>query len=170
MGKKYKYKSVDFQKIADNVNLVKLSSIYDNPCGDVAYAEVNDVILDALISDTRANESYNRYVRDWEIAGAFNETNGTLIVSKDQSKVENEDEKKQIIQLFGMLSVTQRRRLYLYIQDKMTYEEIAELDGVSIASTYRSFLRAFQHLRKYGQFLQGVSVSNWVELLIAPIF
>lgn len=49
----YKDKKVEFGKVGENANCIKLSSIYDNNCSSQEYVVVDDEMLEYLIAETR---------------------------------------------------------------------------------------------------------------------
>ena len=168
--KVFDYKKVESKKIANDVNLVKLSSIYDNPCGGIEYAEVSDFILAVLENETRKSDDQERTLRNHEMSFAFDETNGTLIWDNDEYEIDSEKDIEKLKRIFGRLTDNQRRRLYLYFKDQMTFEEIACVEGVTYTTVFYSCKVALNLLKKHVHFLQEVSVKNWIELLNLPIF
>ena len=160
-----KYRKIEYIKKDKNVNLVRLDSAYDNNCADTEYAEVSDAVLEVLVTDTRETENAERKARDYLIADAFDESNGTQIAVYDHYAVDSEQEKTELLKIFGMMSDCQRRRLYLHIERKMTYAEIAQIENVDGSAVYQSCKSALKFLHQYGDFLQSVSLKNWIELL-----
>ena len=59
----YKDKKLEFVKVGENANRVKLSSIYDNNCSSQENVVVDDEMLEYLIAETRKANANERSFR-----------------------------------------------------------------------------------------------------------
>ena len=167
----YKDKKVEFVKVGENANRVKLSSIYDNNCSSQEYVVVDDEMLEYLIAATRKANANERSFRRHFICLPEEDTVAAKIGAVTASAEEkyfteaDTDELSQILAILSTLTNAQRRRIYKHFKENLSFEEIGRSEGVSASAIKRSCEIAFQKLKPYGDFLQSTMIIRWVDLL-----
>lgn len=170
------YRKLTYIKKGNGVNLVKLSSVYDNNCSAQEYKAVDDRVLDFMIENDRYIEKLERADRS-NIAVSYNDeigncNNAAGFSHSEKYYYEREEEQQKIRDhlaelkaVFDELSDKQRSRIYLFVYYEMSYTEIAKYEGVSAATVQSTCERAFSKLREYSDILQKDIVESWIDLL-----
>ncbi|MCH5204992.1 MAG: sigma-70 family RNA polymerase sigma factor [Oscillospiraceae bacterium] len=168
----YKGNKVEFVKVGENANRVKLSSIYDNNCSSQEYVIVDDEMLEYLIKSEQQFNASRRTMDNHVIALPEDETAAAKMGVMDTSAEEkyfSEFDKEQIHQIqliLSELSEKQRKRLYMRFHLNMSYTKIARIEGSTIVTVRESCERTIKRLKKYSDFLQDCTIKSWVNLLI----
>ncbi len=172
-------KVIKYEKIAKDKNLVTLATAYDHNCSRQQTVEVSDAVLAVMLRYEKLENKYGRNQRnhredmpdnDYDAAkkGLVMPSADEMLEAEELRKEEEakiEAEKKHIIEIASLLTVKERRRVYMFAKKGLNYSEIAELDGVSTAAVTLSCKNAYRKLEPYRNFLQNTRVSEWVDLL-----
>ena len=67
---------VEFTKIGENANLVKLASDYDNNCSAEKVVIVSDAVLEYMLQSDRDMNALARRERDHTISGCYDDGKG----------------------------------------------------------------------------------------------
>lgn len=167
----YKDNKVEFVKVGENVNRVKLSSIYANNCSDQEYVIVDDEMLEYLIvSEQKENNKERRFRRHY-VALPDDETAAakmgavTSSVEEDFLSKADAEELKKLQAIISLLTSAQRRRIYKRFKENLSFEDIGRSEGVSASAIKRSCEIAFKKLKPYCDFLQNIAPIKWIDLL-----
>lgn len=174
---------VEYIKLGDDMYQVKLSSIYDTNCADQEYLIVNGELLAFILDSEKKVAAMHRTDRNHCISVNYNdEIGGALnleelaVVEENYSFLSEEDpalHEQELIKLKAIineLTDLQRNRLYVHIVYQKTMEEIAACEGVTDEAVRKSCDAAKKRLRKHGDFLQKMSIKEWLYLLKTPNF
>ncbi|MCM1167136.1 MAG: hypothetical protein NC299_17515 [Lachnospiraceae bacterium] len=138
---RYEDKKVEFVKLGENANRVKLSSVYDNNCSEGEYVIVNDDVLEVLQQPEREYERERsrrrRHGNKFIYLGNdenFDAKLGLTVNAPDEA-VESKMYLEHIRQFFED-KVYERGMLY-FLQN-YSLKEIAEMDGVSEVAVFKS--------------------------------
>ena len=166
-----KDKKVEFIKVGENANRVKLLSLYDNNCSSQEYVVVDDEMLEYLIAATRkANANERRYRRHFiclpeedTVAAKI----GVVTASAEEKYLTEAGtvELSKILTILSTLTNAQRRRIYKRFNENLSFEEIGRSEGVSASVIKRSCEITFQKLKPYVDFLQHTMIIRWMDLL-----
>lgn len=169
-------KKVAFENVAEDINTVKLNTAYDHNCSEQDECDVSDKILDVIMTDERKNINSGRTERNHRVNMPTNDCEaakmGLTLPSAEEVFFEEDEmaegikEEGTILEIFSHLTQTQKRRLFLMYNDKLSVAEIAELEGVGEWSIRDSIRIAIEKLRKHGKFLQEAKSKSWTDLLI----
>ena len=169
-------RNIEFEKLGENINEVKLSSAYDHNCSEQQSEVVTDEMLDNMIDSDNDLANKNRYDRKQRVD--MSKTDKEMVklgltlpsaedvVIAEEEQEEGRKEEKRILEIFSHLTEIQRRRLFLMYNDNLSVAEIAELEGVGEWSIRDSIRIAIKNLREHGDFLQKTKAKNWSDLLI----
>ncbi len=174
----YEEKKIAFERVAENVNVVKLASVYDHNCSEEDTVILNDVQLQALLDDQKEWENSNHRQRDY--AELFPKTDSdseqaeitvpsaedTYIEIETLEAIDPDNEKKVLLKIFSKFTDKQRRRLYLNAKKGLTYDEIAEVEGVGMSTVRDSIKAAENKLKMHRELLLNLTLQNWLDLLI----
>ena len=178
-------KKISYKKIGENKYLVNLSTAYDNNCSEQETVEVTGEVLAVMLNYERGEKNFKRKERryhrvdmpsnDYEAAkeGLVLPSAEDSYVLKEEKKADEikaEEEESTLIGILSKLTKTERRRLYLISHKKLSYEEIAALDGVTRQAVRGSCLNAKRKIEPYSDFLQTTVVNDWTSLLICTKF
>lgn len=178
----FEYKRVEYERVADNVNIVKLSSVYDNPCGNAAFAVVNDETMKYIINITKKTQALYRTERNHLVFNNYDETWGgpanqqALVEDGDYSFIKDRLRESYQVQLRKCKSIikeltnSQRDRFYVYSVYGLKLETIAECEGVSIEAVRKSCDIARDKLKMHSHFLLTFREREWANLLKSPNF
>lgn len=167
----YKDKKIEFVKVGENANRVKLSSIYDNNCSSQEYVIVDDEMLEYLIAEEHKANTMDRNFRNHFVGFPDDETAAAKMGAKTVSAEEkyfteaDTEELSKIIAILSTLTDAQRRRIYKRFKENLSFEEIGRAEGVSASAIKRSCEIAFKKLKPYSDFLQRTAIIMWVDLL-----
>ena len=169
---RYEDKKVEFEKVGENVNRVKLSSIYDHNCSSQEYVIVDDEMLKYLIESEMKFNTNRRTKSNHVVALPEDETAaakmGAVVESEEEIFFSEVDEllKQKVLKVLARLSVSQRRRLYMRFRENKSYTVIGREEGLTAAAISASCIRAIKKLKKYGKILQKVPINTWLDWLI----
>ncbi len=155
----------------NDVNFIKLSSVYDRNCSEKDYAEINDEILKFMIDDERNTSSVENYWRKKTTSLVEDNNSPTSLTINEMPTDEkyfiekNDEEINKILGILSVLTKRQRRRLYMRFKYEMTYKQIGKHEGVALTSVQESCERALENLKPFGNILQNTVLNNWVDLL-----
>lgn len=170
------YRKITYIKKDNGVNLVKLSSEYDNNCSAQEYESVDDKILNYMIENDRYIDklertergngviSYNDEIGNCNNIAAFSQ-NEKYYYEREEEEQKEKEHLAELKTIFDMLSDKQRSRIYMYIYYKMSYTKIAKYENVSVAAVQSSCERAFAKLKENSDILQKGIAKSWIELL-----
>ncbi len=170
------YRKINYVKKDNGINLVKLSSEYDNNCSEQEYEAVDDKTLNYMIENDRYIDnlertergniviSYNDEIGNCNNIAAFSQNEKYYYEREEEERKENEH-LAELQTVFDKLSDKQRSRIYMYICYEMSYTDIAKYENVSVAAVQSSCERAFAKLKEYGDILQICIAKSWIELL-----
>ncbi len=167
-----KERKIEFIKIGENRNLIRLSTAYDTNCSEYDYAEVNDETLEYMLSSEKEMASKNRNYRGNTIPYPEQDKEAVkagLITQSTEEHYFNEFDKEEIQKILNILSLLtdcQRKRIYLHFKQKLTYRQIAEKEGVGYTAVHHSCDEGIKKLKQYYHFLQKTDIINWIDLLI----
>lgn len=168
----YKDKKVEYVKVGENANRVKLSSIYDHNCSSKEYVIVDDEILAYLIESEQKINADRRTKDNHVIELPEDETAAGKMGAIDKSAEEkffselDDEQIRRIRLIISELTIRQRKRLYMKFRLNMSYTQIARIEGSALVTVRESCERAFKKLRKHRDFLQDCSIKSWVDWLI----
>lgn len=167
---RFEDKKVEFVKVGENVNRIKLSSIYDHNCSSQEFVIVDDEMLEYLIESEMEFNANRRTKDNHVVALPEDETAaakmGAVVKSEEEKYfAATEDEKKKVLDILSLLTPCQRRRLYLRFKNHLTYKAVGKMEGVSGSAIKRSCELAFEKLKPHCDFLQKVTCIKWVDLL-----
>lgn len=154
----YKDSKVEFVKASENVNSVKLSSIYANNCSSLKYVIVDDEMLEYLItSEQKENNKERRFHRhyialpDNETAAAKMGAMTSSVEEKFLSKADTE-EMERILAIISSLT-----------KENLSFEDIGRAEGVSASAIKHSVEIAFTKLKPYSDFYKvWPPQSGWI--------
>ena len=155
----YKDKKVEFVKVGENANCIKLSNIYDNNCSSQEYVVVDDEMLEYLIAETRKANANERSFRRHFVCLPEEDTVaakiGAVTASAEEKYLTEADaeELNKVLTIFSTLTNAQRRRIYKRFKENLSFEEIGRSEGVGASAIKRSCENAFQKLKPYVDFL-----------------
>ncbi len=167
-----KERKIEFIKIGENRNLIRLSTAYDTNCSECDYVEVNDETLEYMLSSEKEMASKNRNYRGNTIPYPEQDKDinqiGLITCSAEDYffNEHNNEEAQEILNVLSLLTDCQRRRIFLYFRLKLTYKEIGKRENVSIGTVQSSIKLALEKLWEYRHFLQNVNIIRWLDLLI----
>lgn len=167
----YKDSKVEFVKVGENANRIKLSSIYPNNCSSQEYVIVDDEMLEYLIESEQKENNKERRFRRHYVALPEDETAAAkmgAITSSVEEKYfaeSDEDEISRILEILSLLTACQRKRLYLRFKENLTYKAIGKMEGVGLTTVQSSCELALEKLKPYSDFLQNATTARWVDLL-----
>lgn len=173
---------VEFTKLGENANLIKLASAYDTNCSNEEYTIVNDEVLELMLQSDRAYNALARRERYHAIPSSFDDEKisqrnlDAFAVEEQYSFLLAEEdelfqEQLSLIQtICSELTDVQRDRLYIHCVYGMNLEVIASFEGVSIEAVSKSCEIAKQKLQKHRHFLLSVRGGKWAHLLKSPNF
>lgn len=163
---------IDFIRIGENKNLVRLSTAYNNNCSEQEYVEVNDETLEYMLLNEKEISSKNRNFRRKTIP-VPEEDNKAAKVGLINSSAEDcyfckydKEEISKILDILSLLTKCERRRIYLHYKLGLTYKEIGKLDKVGCTAIHHCCNKGIKKLRPYYHFLQKTHVVDWMDLLI----
>lgn len=139
----YKDNKVEFVKVCENVNRVKLSSIYPDNCSKQEYVIVDDDTLEYLIAEELKANAEERRLRRHFVALPEDETAAAKMGAMTASAEEryfteaNAEELNKIIVIISTLTRAQRRRIYKRFKENLSFEEIGRDEGVSASAIKR---------------------------------
>lgn len=169
---RYEERKVEFVKISENVNRVKLSSIYPNNCSSQEYVIVDDEMLAYLIESEKEFNAKRRTKDNHVVALPDDETAAAKMGAKDASAEEkffSESDKEQIEHILLILSELtdkQRKRLYMKFCLKMSYTEIARIECSALVTVRESCERAINRLKEHSEFFKNCTIKTWADWLI----
>ncbi len=169
---RYEDRKVEFVKISENVNRVKLSSIYENNCSSQEYVIVDDETLEYLVASERKFSADRRTKSNHVVALPEDETAAAKMGAMDKSAEEkffSESDKEQIdyiLHILSELTYKQRKRLYMKFRLNMSYAEIARTEKAALVTVRESCERAVNRLKKHSDFLKNCTIKSWVDWLI----
>lgn len=173
MSKKFITKrEVEYIKVRENVNLVKLSTAYDTNCSDEEFTAVDDKTLRFILQYEKRVTSQDSYISQKEVSVSYDDSNGKFLSNAKGYYEEDfytEDKQKQaelITEIFSSLSDKQRKRLYMRYKLNMSYIKIGKIEGKAPSSIMESCNRALKRLQKHGKYLSKLDIKMWVDLLI----
>lgn len=167
----YKDKKVEYVKVGENANRVKLSSVYDNNCSSQEYVVVDDAMLEYLIAETHKANANERRFRRHVVCLPEEDTIvakiGSVTVSAEEKYLTEADteELSKILTILSTLTNAQRRRIYKRFKENLSFEEIGRSEGVSASAIKRSCEIAFKKLKPYVDFLRHTMIIRWMDLL-----
>lgn len=169
---RFEDKKVEFEKVGENVNRVKLSSIYGHNCSSQEYVIVDDEMLKYLIKSEMKFNANRRTKDNHVVALPEDETAAAKMGAMDKSAEEkffSESDKEQIEHILLILSELtnkQRKRLYMKFRLNMSYAEIARTEKAALVTVRESCERAVNRLKKHSEFLKNCTMKSWVDWLI----
>lgn len=148
MGRKF-FKIIKFQKMANGLYRVKLSSVYNKNCSEKKYLDVDDKTLEGL--KFLAREDRRQETNDYRHLSIFSydELGKDIIVDSAEDKYIEQIESMQLREALMQLDPLVRRRFIRRYLFGMSCEEISRLDGVSRAAVSLSIKNAKIFLRSY---------------------
>lgn len=166
-------KKLIYIKKAENVNVITLSSEYDNNCSEQEYVVVDDKILDFMLKDDRRVASSERTNRS-HISSLYIDDDRTMekveakSISAEESffKIHDDEQEYKIKRVFNTLTILQRKRIYMKFCLGMTYTDIGLYEGKSVNSVRESCERAISKLSEYSDILLKCELKSWADLLI----
>lgn len=162
-----------YTRLGDNKNEVLLSSIYPNNCSAEEYVTVTDEVLEVLIAGEKRVANMARYAREHETAMPYDDAIEVKIpVVEEQYSFDREEQEHQkkifreeLRVIFDQLTDKQRARVYLHIKYGMTFDAIAELEGIAQSTVQESCSNAYKKLKKHRAILLKRADKSWIELL-----
>ena len=152
MNKYVKDKKVRFEKIENGENRVILSSVYEINCSEEITVDVSDEVLLCLEAFARAENNYNRRLRNNPDTVEFDEIkHGEMFGCCEKSFEEQTLEKIWFDKLIENCSETVIRRARLAINENMSARAIAEMEGVHHSSVNESLKKIKEVLYKYNE-------------------
>ena len=133
-------------------NLIRLSDIYQNPCGTEEFVEVSDEVM-LFLAECRKKE-YRDYSRDYRNVAPISFTErelGEVYHVFSPGADESYFTKLLSDELYAamrQLKPEAARRFYLYHAEGLTMKRIAEVEGVSQYAVSKSIKRATLQLRR----------------------
>lgn len=167
-----KKRVIDFVKIGENTNIVKLSSAYDTNCSMQEFEIVDDRTLQCMLDSEREMDSFQRNERNHVVSLPEDEVKaakmGAVTVSVEEKYFSEYDSEQinEILDVLSKLTYRQRKRIYMKFCLKMTYTAIGLSEGVAPASVQESCERALRKLSEYSDILQNTTIKTWTDLLV----
>ncbi len=164
-------REVEYVKVKENVNLVKLSTAYDTNCSEEEFTEVDDKTLNYILQYEQFVTSQDSYSSNKELSVSYDDSSGKILNNAKCCYEEDffSDDKKQaevVLEIFSSLSDKQRKRLYMKYKLKMSYIKIGKIEGKAPSTIMESCNRALKKLQKHGKYLSKLDIKMWVDLLI----
>ena len=170
-------KEIVYKKIGPNRNLVTLATAYDHNCSEQETCEVSDEVLELMLNEEKKNNRIGRKERRSrqkmpkndqkaaELGLSLPSAEDVFIAEEDYKNDSSCIEESKISELFASLTDVQRRRLYFMFKYDLTYEELADREGISYISAHESIDSALRKLKNHGAFLLTTSLDGWLYLL-----
>lgn len=164
-------REVEYIKIKENVNLVKLSTAYDTNCSEEEFTEVDDKTLSCILRYEQFVTSQDSYSSNKELSISYDDSSGKILKNAKCCYEEDffSDDKAQaeaVLKIFSSLSDKQRKRLYMKYKLNMSYMKIGKIEGKAPSTIMESCNRALKKLQKHGEYLSKLDIKMWVDLLI----
>lgn len=126
---RYEDKRIEFVKIGENANRVKLSSIYDYNRSSQEYVIVDDEMLEYLLTSEQKENNKERRSRRHYVALPEDETSAAkmgAMTSSVEKKFfpETDAEEKKILAIISQLTEVQWRRVYKRFKKNLSFEDI----------------------------------------------
>ena len=160
-----KKRVIDFVKIGENTNIVKLSSAYDTNCSMQEFETVDDRTLQCMLDSEREMDSFQRNERN-HVVSLPKMVAVTVSVEEKYFSEYDSEQINEILDVLSKLTYRQRKRIYMKFCLKMTYTAIGLSEGVAPASVQESCERALRKLSEYSDILQNTTIKTWTDLLV----
>lgn len=163
----------NYQKVYHD-NAQKLRNFIYYKCGDLEKAE--DIVHEAYIKlwenckkivlekvraflYTTANRLFLNQEAHQKVALRFEKDSQSNLASNDpQYELEEKEFKSQLEAAISNLPETQREVFLLNRIDKMSFQEIAELQGVSISAVHKKMYKAMGKLKDQVEILKNIKI------------
>ena len=133
---------IEFVKIGENKNLVKLDSVYTNNCSQQDVVEVEDSVLSEMIKSQKEEYNYERWHRDRIDYAEFNEvTIGEVYGIHEESFEDYVLDNMWLEELLGEFGEKSFNRAKLAITKGLSARAIAEMEGVSHSAVNKSLTK-----------------------------
>lgn len=140
----YKDKKVEYVKVGENANRVKLSSIYDHNCSSQEYVVVDNEMLEYLIAETRIANANERSFRRHFVCLLEEDTVAAKISAVTASAKEkylteaDTEELSKILTILSPYKCSEKANLQTLQGKNISFEKIVRSEGVSAGAIKRS--------------------------------
>lgn len=136
--------------INDENKYIAVFKDYENNIKEV---EISNTIKNALIQEKREEKKQqNEFDRHIEHSEIYENKLPFRVMDKPISLEEDFENKfinKKLKDAISSLSETQKRRIYMYYFEKLTQQEIADKEGISLRAVQYTLNHALEELKKF---------------------